>query len=40
MCTFEVDLDGPPVPLRFLDRVPPAELEVSLSANERGTPAR
>jgi hypothetical protein len=32
--TFEVDLDAPPVPLRFLDRVPRDELEASLPANE------
>ncbi|MET9450164.1 hypothetical protein [Streptomyces cinerochromogenes] len=35
--TFDVDLDGPPLPLLFLDRVPPAELEESLPANERVT---
>ncbi|OEJ28810.1 hypothetical protein AR457_34345 [Streptomyces agglomeratus] len=32
---FDVDLDGPPVPLLFLDRVFPAELLASLRANER-----
>ncbi|WP_030217567.1 hypothetical protein [Streptomyces bikiniensis] len=37
---FDVDLDGPPVPLLFLDRVPPAELLASLRANERIGPAR
>ncbi|MFJ7990046.1 hypothetical protein [Streptomyces sp. NPDC096351] len=31
---FDVDLDGPPVPLLFLDRVPAAELLASLRANE------
>lgn len=35
--TFEVDLDAPPLPLRFLDRVPPGELEASLHANEHIT---
>ncbi|MFE7512339.1 hypothetical protein ACFU8I_14160 [Streptomyces sp. NPDC057540] len=35
--TFEVHLDAPPVPLRFLDRVPREELEASLTANERVT---
>ncbi|MFI0924665.1 hypothetical protein ACH4TP_12140 [Streptomyces sp. NPDC021012] len=35
--TFEVDLDAPPVPLRFLDRVSREELEASLTANERVT---
>ncbi|MBB4984787.1 hypothetical protein [Streptomyces nymphaeiformis] len=35
--TFEVDLDAPPVPLRFLDRVSREELEASLPANERVT---
>ncbi|MGW5421665.1 hypothetical protein [Streptomyces sp. NPDC003943] len=35
--SFEVDLDAPPVPLRFLSRVPAAELEASLPANERVT---
>ncbi|MER8009623.1 hypothetical protein [Streptomyces sp. NPDC094149] len=33
--TFDVDLDGPPMPLRFLNRVPLAEWELSLPANER-----
>ena len=35
--TFEVDLDAPPVPLRFLDQVSREELEASLPANERVT---
>lgn len=35
--SFEVDLDAPPVPLRFLNRVPAGELEASLPANERVT---
>ncbi|WP_328351725.1 hypothetical protein OG800_07875 [Streptomyces sp. NBC_00445] len=35
--TFEVDLDAPPVPLRFLNRVPRSELEASLDANEHIT---
>ncbi|MFE7597840.1 hypothetical protein [Streptomyces sp. NPDC057494] len=33
--SFEVDLDAPPVSLRFLNRVPQEELEASLHANER-----
>ncbi|WP_433455350.1 hypothetical protein ACQPXS_45600 [Streptomyces sp. CA-142005] len=33
--TFDVDLAGPPMPLRFLDRVALAEWELSLPANER-----
>ncbi|MCX4985935.1 hypothetical protein [Streptomyces sp. NBC_00572] len=37
---FDVDLDGPPVPLLFLDRVSPAKLLASLRANERIGPAR
>ncbi|MER7725954.1 hypothetical protein [Streptomyces sp. NPDC096323] len=37
---FDVDLDGPPVPLLFLDRVFPKELLASLRANERIGPAR
>ncbi|MFI8352200.1 hypothetical protein [Streptomyces cyaneofuscatus] len=37
---FDVNLDGPPVPLLFLDRVFPAELLASLRANERIGPAR
>lgn len=35
--TFEVDLDAPPLPLRFLNRLPRAELEASLDANEHIT---
>ncbi|MCT9138215.1 hypothetical protein [Streptomyces violarus] len=35
--TFEVDLDAPPMPLRFLDRLSPEELEASLPANEHVT---
>ncbi|MEW2403027.1 hypothetical protein [Streptomyces sp. NPDC046862] len=38
--TFEVDLDAPPVPLLFLNRVPRAELEASLDANEHITLSR
>ncbi|TXS08210.1 hypothetical protein EAO70_35105 [Streptomyces sp. adm13(2018)] len=37
---FDVDLDGPPVPLLFLDRVPAAELLASLRANELIGPMR
>ncbi|MFJ4282125.1 hypothetical protein [Streptomyces massasporeus] len=35
--TFEVDLDAPPMPLRFLDRLSPEDLEASLHANEHVT---
>ncbi|WPW23355.1 hypothetical protein [Streptomyces sp. HNS054] len=37
---FDVNLDGPPVPLLFLDRVVPAQILASLQANERIGPAR
>ncbi|MFB6633821.1 hypothetical protein ACFCWY_28400 [Streptomyces sp. NPDC056362] len=37
---FDVDLDGPPLPLLFLDRVPAAELLASLRANEAIGPER
>ncbi|MFE5941868.1 hypothetical protein [Streptomyces sp. NPDC056480] len=37
---FDVDLDGPPVPLLFLDRVSTAELLASLRANELIGPVR
>ncbi|MER8047187.1 hypothetical protein [Streptomyces sp. NPDC094032] len=38
--TVEVDLDAPPLPLRFLDRVPREEWDASLPANEGVTPSR